>query len=189
MQLALFSIFSLLMLAFALGVILLRNPVSCAMCLVMSFVALAAVFVTLDAYFIAVVQVLVYAGAVMVLFLFIIMLLDLREEKRRRVRLSAWVGGGTTRHDNLMTSLFKQVDIGGDAGPRSLRGRVGLVAIGWAVVAKRREWRWDRRKRIGFVIESCHQDFHGWLAHASMACINTLQPASRCSDFASSISL
>jgi NADH-quinone oxidoreductase subunit J len=94
MQLALFSIFSLLMLAFALGVILLRNPVSCAMSLVMSFVALAAVFVTLDAYFIAVVQVLVYAGAVMVLFLFIIMLLDLREEKRRRVRLSAWVGGG-----------------------------------------------------------------------------------------------
>ncbi len=94
MQLVLFSVFSLLMLAFALGVVLLRNPVSCAMSLVMSFVALAAVFITLDAYFIAVVQVLVYAGAVMVLFLFIIMLLDLREEKRRRVRLSAWVGGG-----------------------------------------------------------------------------------------------
>ncbi len=94
MQLALFWLFSILMLAFALGVILLRNPVSSAMCLVMSFISLAAVFVTLDAYFIAVVQVLVYAGAVMVLFLFIIMLLDLREEKRRRVRLSAWLGGG-----------------------------------------------------------------------------------------------
>lgn len=64
------------------------------MSLVLSFIALAAVFVTLDAFFIAVVQVLVYAGAVMVLFLFIIMLLDLREEKRRRVRLSAWLGGG-----------------------------------------------------------------------------------------------
>jgi NADH-quinone oxidoreductase subunit J len=94
MQLALFWIFSLLMLLFAAGVVLLRNPVSSAMSLVMSFVALAAVFVTLDAYFIAVVQVLVYAGAVMVLFLFIIMLLGLREEKTRRVRLSAWVGGG-----------------------------------------------------------------------------------------------
>lgn len=94
MQLALFSIFSLLMLLFALGVVFFRNPVSCAMSLVMSFVALAAVFVTLDAFFIAVIQVLVYAGAVMVLFLFIIMLLDLREEKRRRVRLSAWLGGG-----------------------------------------------------------------------------------------------
>jgi NADH-quinone oxidoreductase subunit J len=94
MQLALLWIFSLLMLIFALGAVLLRNPVSCAMCLVMSFIGLAAVFITLNAYFIAVVQVLVYAGAVMVLFLFIIMLLDLREEKRRRVRLSAWVGGG-----------------------------------------------------------------------------------------------
>lgn len=94
MQLTLFWIFSALMLLFALGTVLLRNPVSCAMSLVMTFVALAAVFVTLDAFFIAVVQVLVYAGAVMVLFLFIIMLLDLREEKSRRVRLSAWVGGG-----------------------------------------------------------------------------------------------
>jgi NADH-quinone oxidoreductase subunit J len=94
MQNALFWIFSLLMLSFGLGVILLRNPVSCAMSLVMCFVALAAVFVTLDAFFIGVVQVLVYAGAVMVLFLFIIMLLDLKDEKRRSVRLSAWVGGG-----------------------------------------------------------------------------------------------
>jgi NADH-quinone oxidoreductase subunit J len=94
MQLALFWIFSILMLVFALGVVFLRNPVSCAMSLVMTFVSLAAIFVTLDAYFIAVVQVLVYAGAVMVLFLFIIMLLDLRAEKRRRVRPAAWVGGG-----------------------------------------------------------------------------------------------
>ncbi len=94
MQLALFWIFSILMLVFALGVVFLRNPVSSAMSLVMTFVALAALFVTLDAFFIAVVQVLVYAGAVMVLFLFIIMLLDLRAEKQRKVRPSAWLGGG-----------------------------------------------------------------------------------------------
>ena len=94
MQLVLFWIFSLLMLLSAMGVVFFRNPVSSATSLVLSFIALAAVFVTLDAFFIAVVQVLVYAGAVMVLFLFIIMLLDLREEKRRRVRLSAWLGGG-----------------------------------------------------------------------------------------------
>ena len=94
MQLVLFWIFSLLMLLSAMGVVFFRNPVSSAMSLVLSFIALAAVFVTLDAFFIAVVQVLVYAGAVMVLFLFIIMLLDLREENRRRVRLSAWLGGG-----------------------------------------------------------------------------------------------
>lgn len=94
MQLALFCAFSILTLVFAAGVVFLRSPVSSAMSLVMSFVGLAALFITLDAYFIGVVQVLVYAGAVMVLFLFIIMLLDLRVEKQRSVKLSAWVGGG-----------------------------------------------------------------------------------------------
>ena len=94
MQLALFWLFSILMLLFGLGVVFFRNPVSSAMSLVMSFVALAAVFVTLDAFFIAVVQVMVYAGAVLVLFLFIIMLLDLRAEARRPVNLLAWAGGG-----------------------------------------------------------------------------------------------
>jgi NADH-quinone oxidoreductase subunit J len=94
MQLALFWIFSLLMLVFALAVVFLRNPVSSALSLVMSFVGLAALFITLDAFFIGIVQVLVYAGAVMVLFLFIIMLLDLRSEKTRRLNLAAWAGGG-----------------------------------------------------------------------------------------------
>ena len=61
-----------------------RNPVASALCLVVSFLGLAALFVGLDAYFIGVIQVLVYAGAVMVLFLFIIMLLDLKAEERRK---------------------------------------------------------------------------------------------------------
>jgi NADH-quinone oxidoreductase subunit J len=60
----------------------------------MSFICLAALFVTLDATFIGVIQVLVYAGAVMVLFLFIIMLLDLREEKSRRLNFGATLGSG-----------------------------------------------------------------------------------------------
>lgn len=94
MQLALFWIFALFTLIFAIGVVFLRNPVSSAMSLVMCFVGLAALYVTLDAFFIGVVQILVYAGAVMVLFLFIIMLLDLRTERSRTVRLSSWVGGG-----------------------------------------------------------------------------------------------
>lgn len=94
MQLTLFWIFSLLMIGFGAGVVLLRNPVACALSLVASFLALAALFVTLDAYFIAIIQVLVTAGAVMVLFLFIIMLLNLQAEARRRVKLSAMLGGG-----------------------------------------------------------------------------------------------
>jgi NADH-quinone oxidoreductase subunit J len=61
-----------------------RNPVTSAMFLVLTIVFLAGLFVLLHAFFLAAVQILVYAGAVMVLFLFVIMLLDLREEQRRR---------------------------------------------------------------------------------------------------------
>src|SRR5437016_11765493 len=54
-----------------------RNPVVCALWLVVTLFALAAMYVMLDAQFIAALQVLVYAGAIMVLFLFVIMLLNL----------------------------------------------------------------------------------------------------------------
>ncbi len=81
------------MIAFAVLVVGLRNPVSSAMSLVMTFLCLAALFVTLDAFFIGVIQVLVYAGAVMVLFLFIIMLLDLKIDAARRLNGTAVAGG------------------------------------------------------------------------------------------------
>src|SRR3954452_18431066 len=90
----LFWIFSGLMLFFGLLVVANRNPVASALSLVLSFLCLAALFVGLDAFFIGVIQVLVYAGAVMVLFLFIIMLLDLKGEKRRRFNALATAGGG-----------------------------------------------------------------------------------------------
>jgi NADH-quinone oxidoreductase subunit J len=93
MPAASFWFFATLMTAFGLCVVLLRNPVSCAMSLVMCFVSLAALFISLDATFIGIMQILVYAGAVMVLFLFIIMLLDLRSEKSRSLNFSATVGG------------------------------------------------------------------------------------------------
>jgi len=82
-----------MMLFFGGMVILNRNPVASALSLVVSFIALAALYVSLDAYFIGVIQILVYAGAVMVLFLFIIMLLDLKAESRRRVNFPAVCGG------------------------------------------------------------------------------------------------
>ncbi|MCK6585920.1 MAG: NADH-quinone oxidoreductase subunit J, partial [Anaerolineales bacterium] len=61
-----------------------RSPVASALFLVLTMVWLAGLYVLLHAFFIAAVQILVYAGAVMVLFLFVIMLLDLREEERRQ---------------------------------------------------------------------------------------------------------
>ena len=63
-----------------------RNPVTSAMFLVLTIISMAGLFVLLHAFFLAAVQVLVYAGAVMVLFLFVIMLLDLKEEERRKVK-------------------------------------------------------------------------------------------------------
>lgn len=62
-----------------------RSPVTSAMFLVLTIVSLAGLFVLLHAFFLAAIQILVYAGAVMVLFLFVVMLLDLRAEEQRRV--------------------------------------------------------------------------------------------------------
>ena len=93
MLIILFWVLSAVMLASAASVVAFRNPVNSAMSLVLSFLALAGLFVTLDAYFIGIIQVLVYAGAVMVLFLFIIMLLDLKAEARRKLNIAALAGG------------------------------------------------------------------------------------------------
>src|ERR1700737_107126 len=69
----LFWLFVAIMLFFGGMVVLNRNPVASALSLVVCFLALASLYVSLDAYFIGVIQILVYAGAVMVLFLFIIL--------------------------------------------------------------------------------------------------------------------
>ncbi len=89
----LFWPFALLMLVFGAAVVINRNPVASALNLVVSFLGLAALFMSLDAYFIGIIQVLVYAGAIMVLFLFIIMLLNLRVEKLRKINWVATTGG------------------------------------------------------------------------------------------------
>ena len=70
-----------------------RNPVTSAMFLVLTIISMAGLFVLLHAFFLAAVQILVYAGAVIVLFLFVIMLLDLKEEQRRRIKMFGIVAG------------------------------------------------------------------------------------------------
>jgi NADH-quinone oxidoreductase subunit J len=89
----LFYLIAAFTLGFGLMVVLARNPVASALSLVMCFTGLAALFVSLDAYFIGTIQILVYAGAVMVLFLFIIMLLDIKEEEQKGQRMTAVIGG------------------------------------------------------------------------------------------------
>ena len=92
----LFYAFAALTLGF--GVLVIANPwsrnqVTSAMFLVLTMVSLAGLFVLLQAFFLAAVQVLVYAGAVMVLFLFVIMLLDLKAEERRKIKKTGAVLG------------------------------------------------------------------------------------------------
>jgi NADH-quinone oxidoreductase subunit J len=93
MPAALFWTFVVIMLFFGVLVVYFRNPVASALSLVVCFLGLAALYISLDAFFLGVIQILVYAGAVMVLFLFIIMLLDLKAEQRRDFNLIAVFGG------------------------------------------------------------------------------------------------
>jgi NADH-quinone oxidoreductase subunit J len=91
--LGLFYIFSSILIASALGVIISRNPVHAALSLVLCFVTSAAVWLLIEAEFLAVVLVLVYVGAVMVLFLFVVMMLDINtEELRSGFTRYAWLG-------------------------------------------------------------------------------------------------
>ena len=73
----LFIIFGILAVGSAICVIAFKNPIHSALALVLTFFSLAGLFISLGAYFVAVVQVIVYAGAIMVLFLFVMMLLNL----------------------------------------------------------------------------------------------------------------
>lgn len=81
-----FWFLTLVTLASALGVILLVNPIFSALCLAMTMVGVAALFVTLNALFVAGVQLIVYAGAVMVLFVMVLMLFDLKHELKAFTR-------------------------------------------------------------------------------------------------------
>ena len=78
----LFFILATVAIISAVLVILNRHPIYSVIFLVITLFCLAGIFLLLEAYFLAVVQVIVYAGAIMVLFLFVIMLLNLEKEKR-----------------------------------------------------------------------------------------------------------
>jgi NADH-quinone oxidoreductase subunit J len=90
----LFYAFAAVLGASALGVILSRNPVHSALSLVLCFATSAAIWLLVEAEFLAIVLVLVYVGAVMVLFLFVVMMLDINVETvRQGFTRYAWFGG------------------------------------------------------------------------------------------------
>jgi NADH-quinone oxidoreductase subunit J len=93
LPLILFFVFGALAVIGALMMIFLREPIHSALALILVMVALAALYLLLGAEFIAAVQIIVYAGAVMVLFVFVIMMLNAGEEERTNIsKLAHYVG-------------------------------------------------------------------------------------------------
>lgn len=84
-----------------------QNPIFSAVWLVVSFFASAVLFLMLDAQFVAVLQILLYAGAIMVLFIFVIMLLNVREEelKPKVMQFSGLLGGGAALYLVILFTL------------------------------------------------------------------------------------
>jgi len=115
---ALFYVFGAVLIAAALAVISARNPVYSALALVMCFITSAAIWLLIEAEFLAVVLVLVYVGAVMVLFLFVVMMLDVDlAELRQGFTRFAWLG--------WLTALAVIVEI---VGVVWARGGLGIDA-------------------------------------------------------------
>jgi NADH-quinone oxidoreductase subunit J len=115
MEFYLFYIFAALTLVCALLVVanpFSRNPVTSAMFLVLAIGFMAGLFVLLNAFFLAAVQILVYAGAVMVLFLFVIMLLNVKEEERRPYRKLA-IAMALAAAGTIAALILKVVDQSG----------------------------------------------------------------------------
>ncbi|HEX2092681.1 MAG TPA: NADH-quinone oxidoreductase subunit J [Longimicrobiaceae bacterium] len=138
---ALFWFFAILAATSALMTITRRNPVASALWLIGTFFALAAIYTLLGAYFIGIIQILVYAGAIMVLFLFVIMLLNLGNDFEPDLRGNVWkaVGAGSGL---VMLALLARMfavespaPLGDVAGPRALtaqvaeQGTVGVIAL------------------------------------------------------------
>jgi NADH-quinone oxidoreductase subunit J len=94
METLMFYLFGGLVLISAIFVIFLRKPVHNAVALIFTFFCMAGLYLLLEAEFLAIIQVLVYAGAIMVLFLFVIMLLNLEREAVNGAgrRLRKWLG-------------------------------------------------------------------------------------------------
>lgn len=121
----LFYFFAALTVVPALFVAISRNPVNSAMNMILSFVGLAALFVMLETYFLAVLQILVYAGAIVVLFLFIVMLIDAGKAPR-----AGWVSSlaATVALALMVTGLLTLV-YSGESGPFADAGEAAPAAL------------------------------------------------------------
>ena len=119
-----FIVGSLIMLTGALGVVLSRNPVHCALSLIQTLFGVAVLFVAQEAHFLAAVQVIVYAGAIVVLFLFVIMLL------------------GVDRHENIAAEQLR--------GQRPMAAVLAVIGLAELVLlARSNSWATGQRSMGG----------------------------------------
>jgi len=136
---ALFYICAVLAVLAALNVVVQRTPVYSALSLIVVLCALAVVYLLLGAEFMAVIQVIVYAGAIMVLFVFVIMLLNAgRETPSQRSRLARWLGPPLVAAllVEVLTVVWRQFPPGSaapaaalDAGPKAIGERLFQVYV------------------------------------------------------------
>ena len=139
-----FWIFAVLSVGSALGVVLHKNPIRSALLLVVNFVVLALLYFSLNAQVLAILQVLVYAGAIMVLFIFVIMLLNLGGETAKvdplagqRI-LSVLLGAGMMA--GLTLAIIRAGTTAGPVNDRILKaeqqGVSQIQVIGWDMFTK-----------------------------------------------------
>lgn len=178
MEQVFFFVFSSVAVGTGLLVVVAKNPIHSALALVTCFVQIAALFIMLGSPFLAVIQIFVYVGAVMVLFLFVIMMLDVRKESKTRFLekgakpivvvlafLAAEMFVLLSQSDRLQTPMSPE-EIGGVSVPPSINDLsltlfsdfllpfevasiILLVALVGAVVLARGDTKDDDDKQVG----------------------------------------
>ncbi len=132
MQLALFIIFAVLAVAGALNLLLQKHPINSALSLVVVMMSLAVLYWSLGAEFLAAAQVIVYSGAIMVLFVFVIMLLNAGEEEHTTGSKAAYFAGvpGAIAVFCLLTFVFlsERHALGSARVGQTLTGAVNNIA-------------------------------------------------------------
>src|SRR5687767_15883965 len=134
----LFWVISALSLFSALMVITSKNPVYSVLWLIMVFFAISGHYFLLNAQFLAIVNIIVYAGAIMVLFLYVFMLMDLRKstepQKNRWIKLAGAIAGGCLLL--VMVAALRNVDIKNQVAEVQT-GNIGLIkSLGYELFTK-----------------------------------------------------
>jgi len=134
MELLVFVLSSAMVLGGAIGVVALRNPVHAALSLVLTLFGIAVHFVSLEAHFLAAVQVIVYAGAIVVLFLFVIMLLGVDKAENLQIEpfpVQRWLAGivGLGLSGMLIASIVRGRDTLAENEPLPASGDDNIRAL------------------------------------------------------------